>query len=86
MVVYKYIESEAIKMAIKRLPDMRLNDVSRKLRKLGYEEIRSNKHHVFANGSKRIVLTCTCKSGVQLVVLMKELKKNGISIDEFKEV
>lgn len=86
MVVYKYIESEVVKMAIKRLPDMRLNDVSRKLRKLGYEEIRSNKHHVFANGSKRIVLTCTCKSGVQLVVLMKELKKNGISIDEFKEV
>ena len=65
---------------------MRLNDVSRKLRKLGYEEIRNNKHHVFANGDKRIVLTCTCKSGVQLVVLMKELKKNGISIDEFKEV
>ena len=73
-------------MAIKRLPDMRINDVARKLRKLGYEEIRSNKHHVFANGNKRIVLTCTCKSGVQLVVLMKELKKNGISIDEFKEV
>ena len=70
-------------MAIKRLPDMRINDVSKKLRKLGYEEIRSNKHHVYANGNKRIVLTCTCKSGVQLVVLMKELKKNGISIDEF---
>lgn len=28
-------------MAIKRLPDMRLNDVSRKLRKLGYKEYKN---------------------------------------------
>ena len=73
-------------MAVKRLPDMRMNDVAKKLGKLGYTEIRKNKHHVFANGDKRIVLTSTCKGGVQLVVLMKELKKNAISIERFNEV
>jgi hypothetical protein len=31
-------------------------------------------------------LTGTCRGGVQLVVLMKELKKAGIDIDRFVEV
>lgn len=71
---------------VKRLPNMRMVDVARKLKKLGYEEVRDKKHHVFANGTRRIVLTGTCRGGVQLVVLMKELKKAGIDIDRFVEV
>lgn len=73
-------------MSVKRLSDMRMTDVKRKLSKLGYEEIRSRKHHVFAKGSSRIVLTSTCNAGVQLVVLSKELKKNNIDLTEFNNL
>lgn len=73
-------------MPIKRLKSMNFRELTKKLNALGYHLESNNKHYKFINGNKSIVLTSTCKGGVQLVVLMKELKKNGISIEEFNQV
>ncbi len=64
-------------------PTITLRQVRKKLRKLGFCQIRSSKHEIWENDSGRIVILSHSSQDVGPILLKSICSQAGISVDLF---